>query len=323
MPALDQLQLLRSGAHNWNKWRESHPQITPSLDGADLREVDLSGANLDSAACSDADFSRANLTGASLRHADLTRAHLVAADLTAADLENAGARFANFRDATLQRANLCLANFQGADLRGASLQFARLGYTVLADVDLTGAHQLASCRFLMPVSLDFRTLLRSPQLPVPFLRGCGVPEELLENLPVLFRKPIQHYSLFLESAPEDAPLVERISADLQARGVRCWAIDPSTAPDAIRPADSALAVVVSRHSVSSAWLERDTHLWMRTERLHSRRLLFALRTDDVVLRWSDHNAEQLLNRRAVDFRRWTEPRPYGNALTNLLAALPT
>lgn len=322
MPALDQLQLLRSGVRNWNQWRENHPQVTPSLDGADLREADLGGANLDWAAFAEADLSHANLTGASLKHADLTRARLHDADLTGADLENAGARFAAFRGATLARANLCLANLQGADLRGASLQCTQLGYTLLADVDLTGTHQLETCRFLMPVSLDFRTLLRSPQLPVPFLRGCGVPEELLENLPVLFRKPIQSYSLFLEGASEDAPLVERVVADLQARGVRCWAIDPGAAPEAIRPADSSLVLVVSRHSVSSPWLERDAHLWIRTERLHNRRLLFALRVDDAALRWSDGNAEQVLNRRAVDFRRWTESRSYGNALTNLLAALP-
>lgn len=38
------LARLRDGVSTWNAWRKEHPEITPDLEGADLREADLKAA---------------------------------------------------------------------------------------------------------------------------------------------------------------------------------------------------------------------------------------------------------------------------------------
>jgi hypothetical protein len=76
------------------------------LQGACLREADMSGAQLDAAVLIGADLRKANLRGAGFRHAKLD----------AADL----------RDARLGGAFLVGASLRGADLRGAYLRLARL-----------------------------------------------------------------------------------------------------------------------------------------------------------------------------------------------------
>ena len=62
----EQLRVLLQGAMAWNKWRKEHPD-----DPIDLREANLSGANLIRA-----DLHGAVLTGADLRGADLVEADL-------------------------------------------------------------------------------------------------------------------------------------------------------------------------------------------------------------------------------------------------------
>jgi uncharacterized protein YjbI with pentapeptide repeats len=333
MAAIDQLHLLRSGTGNWNRWREQNPNSKPDLDGADLRGTDMKGANLSSAGLSEADLSNANLAGANLVNAELSRATLDRADLSDADLQNANARFARLRGANLTLANLCFLNLQGADLRGAVLQAAEFGHTVLGDTDLTEAKHLETCRFWAPVVIDYRTIVRSAHLPASFLRGCGVPEEMIENLPLLFPKPIHAYSVLIKSAPEDRAFAERLSADLQVRGLRCWttrpgpaahspARQPGMSPEqAFQPRDSSVLLVVSRHSASANWLERDVQHWMQNERLYNRKSLFAVRLDESVLRLSDGSTGEALKTRAVDFRRWKDRAPYTSALSSLLSTL--
>ena len=81
------------------------------LCGADLRDADLSRADLRGAKLRDADLSRADLRGAKLRGADLSGAYLCGAEL----------RYADLRDADLRDVYLCDADLRGADLSGAKL----------------------------------------------------------------------------------------------------------------------------------------------------------------------------------------------------------
>lgn len=331
MAAIDQLSVVRSGIGNWNRWREENPKIKPDLDGADLSGADLKNANLSSASLSEADLSNANAANANLGDAEMSRARMDGANLSDTDLQNANARFARLRGVNLTRANLCFLNLQGADLRGADLQGAEFGQTLLADTDLTEAKHLETCRFWAPVAIDFRTIIRSGRLPASFLRGCGVPEEMIENLPILFPKPIHTYSILIKSAPEDRAFVERLLADLQARGLRCWMTRlgagersparQSVMEQAFQPGDSSVLLVVSRHSAGGNWLERDAQHWIQNERLYNRKLLFAASLDDVTLRWSDSTAGPALKARAIDFRRWKDRTPYANALNSLLSTL--
>jgi hypothetical protein len=76
-------------------------------------------------------------------------------------------------------------------------------------------------------------------------------------------KPIQHYSCFISYSAKDQEFAERLHADLQNKGVRCW-FAPHDMPiggkirdeidAAIRLRDK-LLLILSEHSIKSSWVE--------------------------------------------------------------------
>jgi uncharacterized protein YjbI with pentapeptide repeats len=147
----EHLRQLKQGAEVWNTWRRD--RLSPP-NYPDLSHADLSGA--------------ADLFAANLRGANLSDAHLNA-DLTGADLTGAN----------LSGADLSGAILHHADLRLADLTRASLLETVFADVNLTGVIGLETCEHLGPSAIDHRTLQKSGPLPLPFLRGVGLPDNLI------------------------------------------------------------------------------------------------------------------------------------------------
>jgi len=65
-------------------------------------------------------------------------------------------------------------------------------------------------------------VLESGPLPLAFLRGVGLPDTLIDYLPSLLNQPIQFYSCFISYSAKDQEFAERLHADLQNKGVRCW-----------------------------------------------------------------------------------------------------
>src|SRR5215831_16903890 len=122
----------------------------------------------------------------------------------------------------LGRANLSYANLSEADLIGADLTDAILRQTVFENVTLTRVKGLDHCEHSGPSALDFQTLQKSGPLPAEFLRGVGLPERLIEHLSSLLNEAIQHYSCFISYSSKDRAFAERLHADLQNKGVRCW-----------------------------------------------------------------------------------------------------
>ena len=55
-----------------------------------------------------------------------------------------------------------------------------------------------------------------------FLRGVGLPDNLIDYLPSLLNQPIQFYSCFISYSSKDQEFADRLHADLQNKGVRCW-----------------------------------------------------------------------------------------------------
>ena len=96
-----------------------------------------------------------------------------------------------------------------------------------------------------------------------FLRGVGLPDNLIDYLPSLLNQPIQFYSCFISYSSKDQAFAERLHADLQAKGVRCWFAPggpedrgpgcPRTINVAIRLRDK-LLLILSQTSVASAWV---------------------------------------------------------------------
>ena len=105
------------------------------LSDADLRGANLRGADLSAADLRSADLSDANLSAADLRSADLSDANLSDADLHGANLRSADLHGANLRCADLSDANLSDANLRSADLSDANLSDADL-----SDANLRGAN---------------------------------------------------------------------------------------------------------------------------------------------------------------------------------------
>lgn len=101
-----------------------------NLQGADLSDLNLSGAHLSCANLRDACLVRTNLSGAILGHADLSGAQLNGANLKAAHLEHA-----NLQGARLDAAIIPFAGFYGANLEGSAFFEARY----LKEANLRGA----------------------------------------------------------------------------------------------------------------------------------------------------------------------------------------
>jgi hypothetical protein len=282
----EHLQKLKQGIEAWNQWRSEDRDITPDLGEADLRGADLGRATLHGAT-----LHGANLRGANLRGADLGRGNLGGANLGEADLRGANLRGANLRG----------ANLRGTDLTGANLSRVILDETVLGNTNLTAVQGLETCDHLGPSILDHRTLARSGPLPLAFLRGCGLPEALIEYLPSLLGETIQFYSCFISYSSTDEAFCRRLHGRLQDAGLRVW-----FAPHDIRGGqklheqiDAAIRVydklllVLSPHSIQSPWVEFEIRRARRREVTEQRRLLFPVRLVDydAIKRWECFDAD--------------------------------
>ena len=158
----EQLNLLRQGAEDWNRWREAHSEEIPNLRGADLSgiivketdqgdvvEVKIGDADLRNADLSGANLRETNLSGAQLFNANLSRANLRAADLSRANLVHTTFYKAKLVKAKLYKAQLDDADFRNADLSGADLSEAAFVQTNLREAklqqsDLSGANLVAA-----------------------------------------------------------------------------------------------------------------------------------------------------------------------------------
>jgi uncharacterized protein YjbI with pentapeptide repeats len=325
------VQLLKKGVRGWNEWRRLNPLSQGDLRFADLRHADLRRADLRGAQLShaylarayltNADLVGANLTKADLIRADLSGANLERADLTEADLTAANLRETQLRFAVLSRANLSDANLTHADLSGANLTSANLttahlrltnlthatltdgnldgaslGDTLLCDVDLRGATGLDDVRHRGPSSIDHRTLVQSGSLPLPFLRGCGLPDQLIDYLNAA---TVQFYSCFISYSTADQDFADRLHADLQARGIRCWFAPHDMRPgrkihdqidEAIRVYDR-LLLILSKESMSSEWVRTEIEKARQKELSSKHHVLFPL----ALVPYSDIRAWQQFN----------------------------
>jgi uncharacterized protein YjbI with pentapeptide repeats len=293
----EHLAQLRAGLAAWNVWRKEHPDVAPDLRGADLR-----GANLE-----EADLSGANLADADLREADLGWAGLFRADLRKADLG-------------------------GANLEGADLSRADLYETIFVNVDLSATKGLDACTHGGPSALDHRTLQRSGRLPLPFLRGCGLPDRLIDYLPSLLGEAIQYYSCFISYSSKDDAFANRLHADLQNNGVRCW-FAPHDLPigaktrdaidEAIRLRDKVL-LILSKRAIASDWVEDEVTKAFAEESRRKQTVLFPVRIDDIVLKTGEAWAVKLRDQRNIgDFRKWKDHDAYQQAFDRVLRDLKT
>jgi uncharacterized protein YjbI with pentapeptide repeats len=322
--------LLKQGAAVWNAWRvDTENDLVPKhLSDANLSRADLIDADL-GVDLLKADLTGANLSRANLRDANLTGANLTGADLTDTELVSAELFSADLRGADLPGANLLDTNLSRANLTGANLSHTVLVQTFFADVDLSNVIGLDTCKHWGPSFIDFTTLEKSPNLPLAFLRGVGLPDRLIDYLPSLINQPLQFYSCFISYSVKDQDMAERLHADLQNKGVRCW-FAPHDLPigakildgidEAIRLRDKVL-LILSKHSIKSDWVEDEVTTAFEEERKRGQPMLFPVHLDDAVMETEEAWAAKLRARNISDFRHWKEHDKYLTSLKRVLRDL--
>lgn len=291
----EHLSILKQGVQVWNQWREECLD-TPDLQNADLHEIVLMGVNMKDA----------NLKGANLSYANLMRADFTWADLTQADLT---------------WANLTATNFNDANLEGANLTTATCRSTVFANVDFRRVKGLETINHYGPSSIDITTFFDSRgEIPEAFLRGTGVPEDLVQHLSSFHLAPIQFYSCFISYSHADRTFARRLHDTLQGRGIRCWLDEKQLLPgdqihraidDAVRLCDKVL-LCCSRASLTSWWVDKEIqNALIKEEQLWKDRgkqvlVIIPLNLDGYVLdpSWLDWKKQHLTTRLAADFRGW-------------------
>jgi TIR domain/Pentapeptide repeats (8 copies) len=341
----EHVALLKQGVDAWNEWRRQDRGLRPDLSDADLRGADLYNADLFQADLRGAVLARADLRGADLTRADLTGANLVQATLIMANLREADLREANLAEAFLAAANLFdadlfqallskaslfEANLAEANLREANLAEVILGRTVFGNTRLTEVKGLDQCNHHGRSFIDFWTLQNSGPLPLAFLRGVGLPDNLIEYLPSFLHEAIRLYSCFISYSSKDQDFAERIYSDLQNKGVRCW-FAPHDMPigakiidaldEAIRLRDKVL-LILSEGAIASDWVEGEVTRGLDEERSRKQVVLFPVRLDDAVMQTSEGWARLLRGQRNIgDFSGWKEHDSYQKSFDRLMRDL--
>lgn len=332
----EHLTILKQGVEVWNRWREENRGVRPDLRGADLREADLREADLSETDLSWANMRGAYFRGAELRQADLRRADLRGADLSLASLRT-GVSKAGLISVYIKAADMIpeyqtFVNLIGAelgepdpsraDLTGADLSGAICGYTTFGDVGLLGVRGLESIEHRGPSTIGIDTMIQSKgKLPEVFLRGCGVPEELIVTFRYFFATSvIEFYSCFISYSHADKAFARRVHDTLQARGIRCWLDEKQMVPGqdiyeevdrGIRLWDKVL-LCASEQSLTSWWvdseLERlfEKERGLMKERGHKVRALIPLDLDGYLFgdQCTTAKKTEIKSRLAADFKGW-------------------
>jgi uncharacterized protein YjbI with pentapeptide repeats len=343
----EHVELLKEGVEAWNEeWRGNHQDTADlsdadlsgaELTGANLLKANLSGANLRGAYLIDTKLSVANLRTADLRGADLSGASLLRAELRGADVSGANLRGADLSGAALKRANLGGADLTQSDLSeadlteailsGANFDRARLLNTYFVNVDLSKSKGLETVKHDGPSTIGLDTFFQSGgKIPEGFLRGAGVPDVFLQYAASLTGAAFDLHSCFISYSSNDDPFVQRLHADLQSKGVRCW-----LTPEDIRiydkfrhetglavPLYDKLLVVLSQYSVASSWVEKAVEAVFEKERKENHTVLFPIRLDDAVMETEAAWASDIRKTRHIgDFRKWKDDDEYSKALARL------
>ena len=321
----EHVEILGQGLDAWNDWRKKNPEIAVDLSGVILFKLDLFPRRK-----APANLSNVNLSNALLMQANLHQANLTGANLTQANLGEANLSSALLNQAVLTEAYLVGANFTNAELRGAELSMVLVGSTVFGNTNLTDAKGLELCRHATASVIDHATLRKSGRLPLNFLRGCGLPDTLIEYIPSLLNDPLQFYSCFISYSSKNQLFADRLYADLQNKGVRCWLATEDLKigdrtririDESIRLHDK-LLLVLSKHSVASDWVEQEVETALERERKEKRTVLFPIRLDDAVMKVESGWPALIRNTRNIgDFRKWKLHDSYGRAFDRLLRDL--
>jgi hypothetical protein len=192
-----------------------------------------------------------------------------------------------------------------------------------------------------PSEISVSTLFRSRgKIPEAFLRGCGVPDPVIVNLPALIgaMEPIQFSSCFISYSTKDEAFAQRLHARMVQEKLRVW-----YSPEDIRagrklpePIDQALRVydklllVLSPNSMNSEWVKTEIRKARKIEIKEGPRKLFPIRLVDfeVIRDWECFDADsgqdlgvEIRDYFIPDFTNWKDHDAFEASFARLLRDL--
>jgi hypothetical protein len=224
----------------------------------------------------------------------------------------------------------------------ADLTGAMIGRTIFADNDLCTVSGLETVQHLLPSTVSISEIYESQgKIPLSFLRGCGVPENFITYMPSLVAPgAIQFYSCFISYSTKDQEFADRLHADLQNKGVRCWFAPHDVQggkklheqiDEAIRRYER-LSLILSPNSMNSAWVETEIRNARNRELAEGKRVLFPVRLTpwDEIRKWKLFNADEgrdlateIREYYIPDFSEWKNHDLYQTEFEKLLRDLRT
>lgn len=345
----EHLKILLQGVEVWNEWRKANPQIEPDVSGVDLEGANLKGINFGvSYYPENGNSGQINLEGINLSNADLREAYFYDARLFDANLSGANCENANFAGANLARAYLVGTNFNQAELGNvdfteahleeADFSYVGLNASVFGENDLSKVKGLETVEHRAPSIVGIDVIYHSKgKIPEVFLRGCGIPESFIVQIPALVAsvEPIQFYKCFISFTEADDAFSERLYNDLQMKGVRCWRWKEDakwgkslmhSIDEAVRLYDK-LIIICSEQSLNSPAVIREIERALQKEDDLARQgkegeVLFPIRIDDYIFTgWNHHRKADVTAKNVGDFTRWKEHDSYQKAFDRLLRDL--
>jgi len=262
-----------------------------------------------------------------------------------ADFRNSWLRDYDFREFRLTG-----ANFSGATLRSvhfkntildlADFDGALFDGVVISDCDLSTAKNLENAVHRGPSYLDSLTLMRSKSIPDGFLRGAGIPEDLITYLPSLRGEslPIEFYSCFISYSHHDEEFCRRLHPRMQQEKMRVWYAPEDMKAgqylldqidQAIRVHDK-LLLVLSEESMASDWVAMEISRAIHREETEGKRVLFPIRLlpFDTIEKWKRLDprtgksiASEITRYYIPDFSTWKNHDSFEREFARLLESL--
>ena len=194
-------------------------------------------------------------------------------------------------------------------------------------------------RHVGPSTVGIDTIYKSGgKIPEAFLRGCGVPDNFIEYMHSLAGQAFEFYSCFICYSTKDQEFAERLHADLQAKGVRCWFAPEEMKAgrklieqidEAIRLHDKPL-LILSKHSMSGNWVKTEIANAREREKREGKQLLFpiTLVPFEAIKQWKLFDADigidsarEIREYFIPDFSNWKDHDSYQTAFQRLVKDL--
>lgn len=246
--------------------------------------------------------------------------------------------YSDLTNTNLYTAKLGSANLSNAVLKNTNFTWIHLNRTIFSSVDLSQVVGIETAIHNGPSTIGIDTLYQSGgKIPREFLEGCGVPESMIAFSKSLVGQAIEFYSCFISYSSKDEDFCKRLVERMKSEGLRVWFAPEEMKggrkiydqiDEAIRLHDK-LIVVLSEHSMNSAWVKRELINARKREKAERRQVLFpvSLVSYDTLQAWElitsdgDDLAEEIRLYYIPDFSNWKDHDSFSREFDKLLKGL--